>query len=339
MNFLLRKIQLWCHSSLLGSLVSLSRLFQFSPFAILSSPPDVLSIELFLWDFNRGKASCTSWRAHNTIHESAWLSENYIYPGYRIKSLFQCWTFIRSASTALIPGPHSLSFSLTLDRRTKINIVDDENKTLDTGWTGGALTLSSPRPSFSRISRIDMTTRGHTLSLTHSHACARALLDRYVQLNGSICIFYKLNVIRIAGCTYPMLVCISDRVHRRVSVDVSVRWIGTGRQFIAITYGPRNNVGSSSIARVRGQSSHLLRDTDTPISIGMNLTDNRHWAKIHRRLTSSSVLIRDRSPAITNNLSSWLTIWPAFSDALMHGGDLSNFIQTPFALNVWKMIF
>lgn len=119
--------------------------------------------------------------------------------------------------------PTLFPFSLTFDRRTKINIVDDENKTLDTGSTGRVLTLSPSRLSFSersRISCIDMTIR----ACTHTRARARARIERYVELNGSICIFYKLDVIHIAGRSWPMLVYMGDRVHRRVSVGISVHW-------------------------------------------------------------------------------------------------------------------
>lgn len=40
-------------------------------------------------------------------------------------------------------------------------------------------------------------------------------------------------------------------------------------------YRPQNDVGSNLMTEVWGHSSHLLRDTDVLMSIGVNLTNNR----------------------------------------------------------------
>jgi len=246
-----RKIQYWCRAALLSS-----RLFPFSgrfstlllPFPLISHPYQRRTVN---WVILTGFQSR---RAHNAIHESAWLSENYIYPGHHIKSLFRCWPFIRSAMATLI-----------LDEGTKINIVDDENKILDTGSTGKASTSSPPRMSFSESPWVSCVSYGR---YTHAHAAC------HVGLNGGICIFYKLGVICIPGRAPPML---SGLCTYHDAIATSVWHTCTkqipDRRFIAL------GVTSDQATRFGvccSQLSHLLpRRTDTPMSIGMNLTNNQ----------------------------------------------------------------
>jgi len=123
--------------------------------------------------------------------------------------------------------------TLILDEGTKINIVDDENKILDTGSTGKASTSSPPRMSFSESPWVSCVSCGR---YTHAHAAC------HVGLNGGICIFYKLGVICIPGRAPPMLsgrmyVPRRDR-HLRLA---HVHQTDTGSSI----YRPRSDVGSS----------------------------------------------------------------------------------------------
>lgn len=166
-----------------------SRLFPFSgrfrppllPFPLSLVPTrDVLSIELFLRDFSRGARIMLFMSPHD----------------YR-KTIFILGTILNPCfDVGLSSGRLWPRLSRALDEGTKINIVDDENKILDTGPTGRASTSSPPRTSFSESPRVSCVSCGR---YTHAHAAC------HVGLNGGICIFYKLGVICIPGRASPML--------------------------------------------------------------------------------------------------------------------------------------
>lgn len=156
-----------------------------------------------------------------------------------------------------------------LDEGTKINIVDDENKILDTGPTGRASTSSPPRTSFSESPWVSCVSCGR---YTHAHAAC------HVGLNGGICIFYKLGVICIPGRAPPMLSGLCT-YHDAIAASA---WHTCATQIPVVDLSPvRIALGVTSDQATRfgvccSQLSHLLpRRTDTPMSIGMNLTNNQ----------------------------------------------------------------
>lgn len=221
-----RKIQYWRRGALLSS-----RLFLFSGrFSSLLSPfplvptRDVLSIELFLRDLSRGARIMLFMSPHD----------------YR-KTIFILDTILNPCfDVGLSSGRLWPRLSRPLDEGTKINIVDDENKILDTGPTGRGLS-TPPRTSFSESPRVSCVSCGR---YTHAHAPC------HVGLNGGICIFYKPGVICIPG---------RDGNTTRSSPPLAhVRRTDTGPRFIAGAYRPRrSDVGSSGSLRIRAVNSPI----------------------------------------------------------------------------------
>lgn len=154
---------------------------------------------------------------------------------------------------------------MPLDEGTKINIVDDENKILDTGPTGRGLDLATPADaSFSVSPRVSCVSCGRYVR-THTR---RPAMSGLMAASASF-------ISSALSASPDALVS----VYHETRSPAHVRRTDTGRRFIAGAYRPRrSDVGSSgpaSSTRSVNSPIYYPRRTDTPMSIGMNLTNNQ----------------------------------------------------------------
>lgn len=188
------------------------------------------------------------------------------------KTIFILGTILNPCfDVGLSSGRLQLRLSRPLDEGTKINIVDDENKILDTGPTGRGLNLVTPAKRHFPKARGFRASRASGYIRTHTRPAMSG------ELNGGICIFYKPGVICIPGRASPMLRSMYQGA-RSPPPLAHVRQTDTRSSIY------RWRVSPSERRRIKrpawstcSQLTHLLprRRTDTLMSIGMNLTNNQ----------------------------------------------------------------